>query len=46
MALIDQDAALDGGSIDGASAIAVTHRGSPDLVEVELEELLATGGRR
>jgi hypothetical protein len=46
VALIDQDAALDGESIDGASAIAVTHRGSPDLVEVELEELLSAGGRR
>ncbi|MFM8697376.1 MAG: hypothetical protein ACKORL_08105 [Phycisphaerales bacterium] len=46
VALIDQDAALDGESLDGASAIALTHRGSPDLVEIELEELLATGGRR
>jgi hypothetical protein len=46
VALIDQDAALDGDTLDGASAIALTHRGSPDLVEIELEELLATGGRR
>jgi hypothetical protein len=45
VALIDQDAALEGNGLDGASAIALAHRGSPDLVAVELDELLATGGR-
>jgi hypothetical protein len=32
--------------MDAASAIALAHRGSADLVAVELDELLATGGRR
>ena len=46
VALIDQEAALGGDGLDAASAIALAHRGSPDLVAVELDELLATGGRR
>jgi hypothetical protein len=46
VALIDQEAALDDDGMDAASAIALAHRGSADLVAVELDELLATGGRR
>lgn len=46
VALIDQEAALDDDGLDAASAIALAHRGSADLVAVELDELLATGGRR
>ncbi len=47
VALIDQEAALDDDDgLDAASAIALAHRGSADLVAVELDELLATGGRR
>lgn len=45
-AALGQEAALDDDGLDAASAIALAHRGSADLVAVELDELLATGGRR